>query len=288
VEALQVPCGQSLAAVAQEQMSCPDRPAQWYPFGVSGFGAAHAYLVIKHYVLDYAPEVVIILFVDNDVRDCSPYLARQEDYTAWFKFDQEGELVLHPPAVWRPSLAKRMLVRSALFRYLYLQLGLLRRHGQPAVSIREGMLGAGVDPEIAGGLTLRQRQEKSWALIEALFARCREDCAQRGAIFALAYFGSPPRILAAGTGETYTPPPKEIDPYCQGERRHEMGREILGPMMQRLGVPYLDLTNALIEEVTATGQRYNFADDTHYGPVGHQGAGKALAAWVEALLEHRP
>jgi len=63
-----------------------------------------------------------------------------------------------------------------------------------------------------------------------------------------------------------------------------MGRQYLEPLAKRLDIPYLDLTGAMIEEQKRTGRLYNFSpEDAHFSEVGHAGAGRAMAAWIEAL-----
>ena len=105
----------------------------------------------------------------------------------------------------------------------------------------------------------------------------------------MAYSGSRKHMHAAYLRETYSPPPIAEDPYClvPEKRQSELGSAILEPMAKRLNVPYLDLTGAMIEEMARTGRRYDFPQDEHYGPVGHAAAGKALAAWVEAVWAKR-
>jgi lysophospholipase L1-like esterase len=63
-----------------------------------------------------------------------------------------------------------------------------------------------------------------------------------------------------------------------------MGRDYLAPIATRLEIPYLDLTGALRDEVAATGKAHRFPNDNHFSDVGHDAAGKALAAWAEELL----
>lgn len=291
VEALQVPYEQSFFALAQQRMSRPDRPVQWYAFGCSGSGTAQEYLVIGHYVLDYNPDVVVILFMSNDLFDCSPYLARQEPYGARFTLDDQGELVLTPAVRWEPLFHRRLLARSALVRYLYVQRGLFGGHqrggGQRRTHVREAIAAGGGVAEAYRGLSLEQRGRRTWELIEAILARAQRECADHRAVLALAWRGSRRRTAAAAAGTTYTPPPKEADPYCVAERSDEIGREFLGPITRRLGIPYLDLTEALIATEREMGRRHFWVDDGHYNEVGHAAAAEAMVEWVEELWATR-
>ncbi len=99
----------------------------------------------------------------------------------------------------------------------------------------------------------------------------------------LAYRGSRPQVEAAVTGVPYVPPPKETDPWCCKERLNEMGQEFLEPITARLGIPYLDLTEALIAKEKESGKRHHWVDDGHYNEIGHAAAAEAMAAWVEGI-----
>jgi hypothetical protein len=284
VEAMQVDVEKACFSVAEKLMSRPGRPVEWYAFGNSGLGTAHEHLIIRHYVLDYRPDVVVMLFVTNDPVDCSPYLVAQEPWMARLELGPAGELVLIPPAPYVPSAFNRFMANFALVRYLKVQKGLFMRAG-PAVaagqaSLREGM-GEGGAAGAMAGLSLEERVGRTWRLVEAILARTKQDCAERGATFMIAYQGHRWEIEAAALGKPYAAPPREVDPFCLNERVNEMGRQYVEPMAKKLGIPYLDLTAALIAEVRRTGRRHNFPDDAHYNEVGHAGAGRAMAGWIE-------
>jgi len=288
VEAMQVPVGKACFSIAEGLMNRPDRPVEWYSFGSSGLGTAHEYLIIKHYALDYKPDVVVMLFVTNDPVDCSPYLSPQEPWMAHVVLDEDGLLLPTLPAPYTPSWFNRLMVRLALVRYLKVQRGLFMQAPRGIAanqsSVREGMgAGSPQDPAVAG-LSQEERVARTWRLIEALLAACKRECAERGAVFAVAFQGQRWEIEAAYAGRSYVPPPPEVDPHCLGERAYDMGRQYLEPLAKRLDIPYLDLTGAMIEEQKRTGRLYNFSpEDAHFSEVGHAGAGRAMAAWIEAL-----
>lgn len=290
VEALQVDPQETLFAVAERRMSRPDCPVEWYAFGCSGFGTTQEYSVIRHYVLDYQPDVVIILFTQNDPLDSSPYLAPIERYVGTYCLNDHGELSALMPAYWKPAPWRRLATRLAVVRYLYLQTRLFQRpRRQPAtgeVLLRE--VTAGTRFHRINGLTEmldEQRREATWELIEKTLAAARDECRRRGSLLALAFRGSPDEIEAPITARPYTPPPRQEDPYCLGARRQHMGREFLAPMARRLGIPYLDLADPLQEAVAKTGQSHRFPDDGHYSGFGHAAAGEALADWMETIWE---
>src|SRR5207247_6224380 len=118
-----------------------------------------------------------------------------------------------------------------------------------------------------------------------LLRAARDECSRRGATFALTFCGWATDIDRPLTGASSPVPPKEVDPYCLQDRLSEMGREQLGPIAERLGIPYLDLTEPLREMVARTGKSHRFPDDNHYSAAGHAAAGEALATFVESIWQ---
>jgi len=303
VESLQVAPEQAMHAVAERAMSRPGRPAQWYSFGNSGWGTNLEYQVIRKYALDYKPEAVVMLFVQNDPFDTSPYLVETASYRPTFYLSQGGDLeYVLPEMEWKPSIRPRTLSQLALWRYFMLQQRLWDKWMGTA-DIRPGIGGL---PLMAEGrapthsalqgvarMPLEERKAKTWELIEKLLAASREECAAHGAVFMVAFRGWMGEIDAPLTGKPFQPAPPDVDPFCLStERASEMGREWLAPITRRLHIPYLDLTEALTEAVRRSGRSHVFmhqgqCEDNHYNAMAHEAAGHALARWVEEVLARR-
>jgi hypothetical protein len=278
-------------------MSRPDRPVQWYAFGNSGWGTNLHYEVIRHYVLDYRPDLVILLFVQNDPFDASPYLREQGNYRPLYYLDDREGMVLIPPVYHeRPFYRPRALANLALYRYFVgqkqLYVRLLNYMNQGKFAIPGGLPITADDsaPRHLGipgleKLSQREREARTWRLIEELLRVSRDEARMRGARFAIAFRGWAQEIDAPLTGKPLEVPPREEDPHCLGARASEMGREQLAPIAARLGIPYLDLTDALRDEVASTRQSHMYSDDIHYNAMAHARAGAELAAWAERLLE---
>jgi hypothetical protein len=292
VESLQVQPEMTMYAVAERLSRSSGNPVQWYAFGVSGFGIAEEYEVIRRYALDYRPDVVILLFVWNDPFDTSPYLGDLEPYTARYVLDEDEELSFVFPSFWQPRLGRRLSAQSAVVRYFMLQRRLLDRlktrrpqFDAGGLPLREKTQSTG-RPLVEGlaRMSGAERHEKTWTLIAKLLEAARDESRRRGAVFAIAYRGWADEIDAVLRPEGGPPAARETDPFCLGRRMREMGRECLAPIAARLDIPYLDLTEALRAAVERTGQSHRFPDDNHYSAVGHAAAGEALAEWVETLL----
>lgn len=292
VEALQVELDETMFAVAERRMNRAERPVEWYAFGCSGFGVSQNLEVIRHYALDYRPDVVIMFFVSNDVEDCSAYLGPIEEYVVTHYLDEQDELVLLPPRPWAPSRLRRTAGNLALARYLALQRGLRPAPPRPvAANQPRREVTATTTSHVLPGADLQamsweQRQETTWLLVEKLLVAARDECRRRGALFVVADRGSSARIESALAGVEYSLPPRDEDPFCLGPRAQEMGSEWVGPIAARLGIPFLDMTEPLREEVARTGQTHRFPNDGHYNEMAHETVGRVLAEWVESLLEY--
>lgn len=301
VESLQVNPDQTMFAVAERDMNHSGHNVEWYAFGNSGWGTNAYYDCLRHYVLDYQPDVVIVLFVQNDPFDCSPYLVDLGKLRPVYYLDESGELArTAPDPNWRPSLKLRLVSYSALARYFLFQQRLYDRIVAGS-DIRPGIGGLPLlaDSETSSasfvpGLAKMDRQTRdqmTWKLIEKLLIACRDDCRSRGAVFAVAFRGWMPEIDSTWLGQPFKAADSK-DPYCLGDRVSEMGREMIAPMAKRLGIPYLDLTNALMKMVEQSGQSHVFVKgrqyvDHHYNAAAHAAAGKALADWVSEILQEQ-
>ncbi len=288
VEAIHVKPHETLFTVAERAMntSNPDQPTQWYAFGCSGMGTDREYLTLRHYTLDYRPDVVVLLFVANDPFDCSPYLLPANHVGPTFLLDADDELELMPAKRWRRAGLKIWASKSALARYFLLDKNLFRRQGR--MGEFESAVDRGEFRSLAGAsMSMDDRGRKTWQVIEKLLRACRDDCRARGVSFLLAFGGNVNRLEAQIEGRSYEPPAAEEDPFCLDPRKRngEMGESFLRPIAARLEIPYLDLTEALLDEMKRTGHRYDFPRDKHYSAAGHQAAGEALAEWVSAVLD---
>ena len=296
VEGRQVDLEKRIPYVAEQLMSRPDRPVQWYSFGCAGLGTSQEYEVIRHYVLDYNPDLVILLYVQNDPFDCSPYLLRMEQRVPVYYLDENDDLQLIPAGLWKPSLWRRTLAQSALVRYFVIQRRVFqgfRPGGAKRADVRAGGLPlreeveAIDDPRIPGlvGMSMEDRHKQTWALTEVLIKSMRNACRDKGAEFALAFRGWPDDIDEPIHHTASKTPPADDDPYCLTDARvSRMGPEIIEPMARRNDIPYLDLTDPLRKAVAESGTPHRFVDDNHYNELGHHAAAAAMAEWAEKVL----
>jgi len=292
VESLQVFPADTMYAVAERTMNEAGVPAQWYAFGVSGYGTAQEYEVIRHYALEYGPDVVIMLFVQNDPYDTSPYIVDLPPHVVRYVLDDHGELVKFLPSEWRPIWWRRVGAQFALVRYFAIQRLIQNRlrygkivRGVGSLPLREDVSDFR-NPLVPGlaKMPMAERQARTWELVEKLLAAARDECRARGALFAVAFRGWADEIDDPVQPEDPSRPPPDRDPYCLSVRAREMGREWVGPICVRLQIPYLDLTDPLRAAVSRAGRSHRYPDDNHYSELGHAAAGRAMAEWVVRML----
>lgn len=294
VESMQVDVDKTMYAEAERLMNRKDRPVEWLAFGNSGLGTTQELEVIRHYVLDYSPDVVVLFFVQNDPWDASPYLMPIDSAIVTYRLDANGALELMPPTIYQPRTLRRLFSYSKLVRYFVLQKRLIERLTRggptaPAPPVREDAAsGAPLRDPDAVKMSFDERQKKTWVLIEKTLEAMRDECARRGATLMIAFRGNEPIIEAARTSQPASRPAKSDDPYCLGSRVQDMGPEWVEPIANRLGIPYLDMTGPLTAAVAKTGQSHVFPDDSHYNEMAHKIAGQALAEWIETYWKENP
>jgi hypothetical protein len=297
VEALQVNPPEAMNAVAEKIMNRPDRPVQWYPFGSTGLGTTQEVELIRHYVLDYHPDLVIIFFVQNDPFDSSPYIMPVDPAYPTYVLDGHDELLYVPATWWEPSKLRRFSSNFASARYFLIQKLLLQRIKELfGANPYKGKIDTGGQPlrEFVGSIkhsaipnlsqmSLESRQQKTWLLIEKSLFAAKRECERRGARLLLVYRGSPQEMDAPINPNNAVLPPRDQDPLCLGPRLSAMGPECLEPIAHRLEIPYLDLTQSVKAEVARTKRSHKFPDDGHYSALGHEIAGKEMAKWIEEI-----
>jgi hypothetical protein len=292
VQAYEVDVDKTFFSLAERAMSTPDRPTEWYSFGCSGFGTSQEAAIIRHYALDCHPDLVVLLFVENDPHDSSPYIFPLENFITSYYLDNDNQLVLLAPHFWKPAWYRRLAASSALVRYFTIQKDIFHNQGQQqhvlgGIYLREGTSNKANLHPVPGmeNMSVAQRQAATWVLIEKILKETRDECRRREAKFAIVFRGSTPVFQAALEGKTYTPPPKEEDPYCLNTRLFEMGNEYLEPIAKKLGVPYLDLTESIRKMVAETKRSHVFPDDGHWNAATHALVAKVLSEWTEGLLQ---
>lgn len=191
IEAFQVPDEQTFCAQLERRLQgcsdLADRRVEVLNFGVSGYGTAQELLMLRHYVWQYEPDLVLLAFFPgNDLRnnsaDLEPYQVRP------FYRLQSGKLVLddsfrqHPDYLKAQSAWVRCKVGlTDHLRTLQLLYGL-----RDAWRQRAAPAGAGPSPgiDLAALAEPRDRPwQNAWELTERLLTETAGEAARHHAPF---------------------------------------------------------------------------------------------------------
>src|SRR5262249_2702246 len=74
IEAMQVPFERSVTSLLEERVRRTMGGVEFINLGLSGFGTAREYLMLREYGLRYEPDVVVLFFVANDISHTSQRL----------------------------------------------------------------------------------------------------------------------------------------------------------------------------------------------------------------------
>lgn len=251
VEAFQVDPEDTFYAVLGRGLEERGRRTEVYSFGVSGFGTSQVFRMVDDTVLRFAPDVVLYLFIRNDVSDSSPCLDRA-DWTQQYDLTDDGRLEVLPVATYSMAWWKDLLQRSRLFRYIFYQRRLLER----VRTWRHPSAGPVVPG--SGGCV-----DRSWRIVEALLVEMRRRLAQRGIPLLVVWQG-------------------DADPDYAADVR--AGIEAIA---RRQHLDLVDPSPAFVAAAAGRQQPFRIPGDGHWNVEGHRVVGTMLVPIVERRLQER-
>ena len=200
VEAMQVDLKAAFWWQLQDKLrSCPalrGRGVEALAFGVSGYGTAQQALLLETTAMRYRPDLVLLAFAPNDVRNNSAVL-EPENERPFFRVDGAG-LALDASFAKRTPFVRRFSALTEAYRsssdWLRLvQLVQAARHGvqtwRQAQAAPAGGDLAGVEPTTPIALFAPPRDaawEEAWTITERLIARMQRYAGQHQARLAVA------------------------------------------------------------------------------------------------------
>lgn len=248
VEAFQVNPEEAFFSVLGSGLEADGIHAQVYSFGVSGFGTAQVYRLIQDTVLSYLPDMVVYVFIRNDVTDSSPCLDRAA-WTQQYDLTDDGRLEALPVGHYTVTWWSNLLKESRLFRYLFYQrrlLELIRNWRQPPAG-----------PVLRG---TGDCADRSWRIVEALLAEMKGRLERRGIPLVVLWQGDNDPNYAADV------------------------REGLKQITARQGIQLIDPSPAFEAEAGIQVRSFRIPGDGHWNADGHRVVGKVLVPVVERLL----
>jgi len=307
-EALQVAEDKRFTSVIERLLSECDagggRRVEVLNFGISGFGTAQEYLLLRGRVLRYAPDVVVLAFlpgndITDNVRFLDPSLASRPYVTlngsgqiAWDRsFESTGSFRIKSSIIYRALLSasdfSRVVQAAFLVRDIWRNKRSVeaqweqRQQGQPANAHELG-LSAGV---YAPPRTPQWQQ--AWNIAERLIAEMRSLTAQSATRFLLVTLSSAVQVdpdlkRSSEAAESYG----VTDLFYADDRLHAFAAQ--------RGIEVLSLARPLAEyarrnkvflhgfpgKTRTLGMNMNAPGSGHWNERGHQAAGELIARYL--------
>jgi len=279
-EAMQVPFEATYWNVARRALTqCPwlgDREPVPMNFGLSGIGTAQELEILRHFVWDYDPDLVVLAFVSNDLTDNHPAYGGL-GLKPFYLFDAAGDLVLEADFRTSPAFLERLspgrnLRRQVLQRSRVLQWMLeiynsrLRKASLEEGSARRGQLSR---PPEDGSL------REAWVITEALIEKVAGDVESHGSEFLL---------FSVTTGHQVHPDPKHREARVAENAGDDSAywNKRLAASAAGEGIAYLDLVERFVAHAESNqtclhGFENSLPCGGHWNAEGHRLAGEALA-----------
>ena len=266
--ALEVPFESSFARLLEKRLNelAPSTRFEVINAGVGGFSTVNELLMFREEGAKYRPDLVLLCFVDADIRDNFHVTADATVPGSPYFVLADGNLQLrhHPTGVM--TRAKRLVGRLRVVRLAY----------RMWASFGPGRAQADGRPSDAGGgsRTLpmnslySETRPPEWAqaiaITRALMTQLNREVSAAGAHLAIVSLGS-----------------MEGEAIRQKSGKPELGPEReLGELLASLRVPHVFASVCLYDEEHTRGQAIRFKRDRHLNVHGHQ----LVARNVEALL----
>lgn len=267
VEALHIDRGRRFFDVLEAGLRAAGKPADVFSYAVSGYGTGQELLLLRSEVMRDRPDVVIALWIDNDLSDTACSVSRDPDKPCFY-LDDAGHLAHRDPRPHQTDRRVRLAMNSALARYVAINLNAV------------GLWRAARTKDATGpppwAMTYARTPPKEWAeawrVVDGCIVEMARLCSQQGIPFLLVHQPIVSRELrkaiaeAPGGGDASLPV------------RH------LADLASRQGFRFFDLTPAFRLEGRIDPDRWLNAGIGHWNPAAHEAVGGALVAPVVELL----
>ena len=298
IEAFQVPFERSVTPLLEARIRQQKGDVELINLGLSGFGTAREYLMLKEYGLRYQPDLVVMFFVGNDISDNSrrlhgkpflPYplpapdggVARDERGAPRFSEFSDTTSRFAPVVSYLRAHSKgyralrEAIDSSPSFNGLLYRIGLMSN--PPEQVNRRSATNFGFY-EIYR-LEPTPVWAEAWSLTEGMLVASRDLAASRGARFAV--------VLVPAAWEVYPDAWEKIKAMVPGMADVPMDLALparrLGKFLTAHDIPYV----ALLDDFRAragTSPALYLAGDAHWTDAGHRLASELLADRVAGLV----
>ena len=247
IEALMVPYPNTLQGRMAKAL---EGRARVYSFAASGAPLSQYLIWARHAVQDYGAKALVINVVGNDFDESHAAYATRPGF--WHYVPDASQHLSLRLFEYRPSLLGRVVVSSALGRYLIFNLQ------AEAVwqSLKEVLFRRSAETRYAGNTAAgasAERLSRSLAVLDAFFRDLPS------------YAGLPPsHIMFVVDGLRYP----DVAAAAAGTYFDRMRRAFLEKAAS-LGYATIDLDPYFFEHHRRTGQRVEFERDAHWSAIGH-------------------
>ena len=253
-------------------------------FAVRGFGTDQEYRLLEHYALKYEPDLVVLVFTGNDIRNNSLTLEKNPG-KPYFELAPDGTLVARPftPMPDHSNTWKSILFENLhLVRFVYFRVGKIPWVHNALVKF--GVY-ANVITEPGGGddlgkyneyraLPWSAEWEEAWRLTQSILLEFRARTERAGA-----------RFILLGVANTMQLSDEDFDKLRNDYPHIPLDRDIVHKRLASFsaaeGIDYLPSLPAM-RELQAAGTEVRLSCDGHWSREAHQRAAEILAGYITA------
>ena len=292
-EALQVDARDAYWAVAERELQRREkvdgRDFEFVNFGVSGYGTAQELLMLRSYVWKYEPDIVIVAFCQNDIKDNSkelgggetrPYFVLQAEELHLDSSFLESDSYL--TALTSYEQAKAWTVnRSYMLQVLKRAKMSWRLWRERTGDLDRGFEDMSSDFNIYAA-PRTTAGTNAWRVTERMMIELRADVVKRNAKFGLMTVTTPLQVHPDSTVRNTATDNELTRNLLYAEHR-------LADLAERQGFPILTLATPFLEHAESGGVFLHGFPNTepgtgHWNENGHRLAGQHLADWLENEL----
>lgn len=263
VHAREVPFDQSFAEHLEDRLNAQGETTEVFRFGVKAAPLSQYLQMIRHEVLDYRPDLIIVILIHNDFDESFKRIPGR--YTRSFlRLNVENGTVKGEiePQVYEPGWID-WVSQTATMGYLY------HREQIRIGSLSELILGgerdvfqANIDVVETTGL-----MDAIAAATDYVFARFAELARRDGFDLVLVMDGHRDGIYDGTALEAGASAPLQLNALAaEAAARH--------------GLPFLDLHENFLVDWQANGRGFNFDNDGHWNIYGHELVAAAIAGFL--------
>lgn len=266
--------------------------------GMYSFGTDQEYLSLKYYGLAYQPDMVVLAFFPNDVKNSSFMLSHKPGVTPkpYFSLAHNGELIPLPPPPYIPPMSPEQVQSQRSFpnRLLFTLFGWLRlydwvrdriRRSPPLHNLFWKLNLVDLSEPPPSMVYLRQYPpdyEEAWQIVKMLIREIRRESEDHGAQFLLLNLTQAEQLASP-----LRMPWKYLDRVIR-QFDFDKPSKILSELSQEEKIEYLDLVPVFrkyIERERLDVNDIHLDCDGHWTTLGHRLAGGTLVGKVVKMIK---